>query len=59
MLMDVKGEGFSMQMISQVEAKLYDKPKEDWVGDSNFKDMLPKHERSTFLCGSLVVIVST
>ena len=59
MMMDAKREGFSMQIISWVEAKLYDKSKEDWVGDSNFKDMSPNHERSTFLCVSLVVIVST
>ena len=31
--MDAKGEGYSMQMISQGGSKLYDKPKEDWVGD--------------------------
>ena len=40
--MDAKGEGYSMQMISQGKSKLYDEPKEDRVGDSNFKDMFAK-----------------
>ena len=37
-----KGEGYSMQMISQDKTKLYDCPKEDWVGGPDQKDMLPK-----------------
>ena len=48
-----RGEGYSMRMISQDESKLYDCPKEDWVGGSNFRRYVAKAEEACVPMGEL------